>query len=502
MHFCSLTLITLLFLSTNTIPATQPPVPGKGPKDQVPDEHRKFEGTWHVVSEVTSGMPADRQALADVSWNFTGKGLVIKRGGIIIDEGIMHLNPAKQPKEMEEEVTTGKAKGKREFAYYDINSDSCTIYYPTEKGEPRPAKLESTPKGGYVIKLRRTKPPGPVPHFDTRPDSTEKNAAVLYQRALDIIPTRHDLYEHESKLLDDWQTAPLNDATAALLDRVEPALRFLRHAATIPTCTWNRVDDLKKNGPASTHFISAMVPARVLANAVFLRARYLSSTGKPAQALEEQLHFHAFVRRLDGSQLMVLKIASITLERMALQELARHASMLKDVDALRYILRRYDALPSAASIAEVKRGEREWWQTWLTQAKLPETSPEQIKEWAVLHDEAVRVAALPYADRPTATQKLEARIDASRLRLGFLVEDLYLSKLYYVEDQIIAERKLFRTGLTVLIDGTQELQKSRDPFSGQPFQQRQLASGFELLSTLKDSKGQQVKLLFSPTTDK
>lgn len=379
MHYCSLKIITLLFLTTNVIVAVQPQAPGKVPVDQVTDEHRKFEGTWDVVAEVTSGMPTDRQALANASWTFTDKRLVINKDGTIIDEGILHLNPTKQPKEMEEEITAGTAKGKREFAYYDINGDSCTVYYPTEKTEPRPNKLESTLKGGYVIKLRRTKPLGPVPHFNTKPDSTEKNAAVLYQRALDIIPTRHDLYEHESKLLDDWQTAPLNDATAALLGRVEPALRFLRHAATIPTCTWNRVDDLKRNGPTSTNFISAMVPARALANAICLRARYLSSTGKPAQALEEQLHFLAFVRRLDGSQLMVLKLASITLERIALQELARHASMLKDADALRNVLRCYDALPAGASIADVKRGEREWWQAWLTQANLPETGPEQIK---------------------------------------------------------------------------------------------------------------------------
>lgn len=112
------------------------------------------------------------------------------------------------------------------------------------------------------------------------------------------------------------------------------------------------------------------------------------------------------------------------------------------------------------------------------------------------------MAALPHAERPAATKKLEARIDASRIRLGFLADDLYSSKLYSVEDQIIAVRQLFRAGLTVLVDGTQKLQKSKDPFSGQPFQQRQLVSGFELHSTLKDSNGQQVKLVFSQTTEK
>lgn len=509
MHWRTLILLTILFLAASSFAATQPPVqrePGKAPADQITDEDRKFEGTWAVVSEAYDGKPTDRQGLADVSWIFTGKRYVIKNRGMvlkgseIVEEGIQHLDPTKQPKEMEEEYTRDQVKG-REFALYQIDGDACTFYF-MEKGAPRPTKLESTLKGGYVIKLRRTKPLGPIAYSNTKPDPAEKNAAVLYQRAFDMIPTRHDLYESESKLLDDWETAPLDDATAALLDRVEPALRFLRQAATLPICEWNRLDDLKKNGPASTAFLSELVSARVLANAVCLRARYLSSTLKPAEALEEQLNFLAFVRRLDGSELMVAKLAVIALERIALQQLALHASTLKSREALREILRQYDALPTAATIAAVLRGERVWWQAWLTQSGMLPANSDKLAEWIRLHDAAASVAAVSYADRPAAVKAYDARVAASRPLLGQLADDSMPAKLCSVEDLVTAERLLFRVGLTVLIEGPQELQKSKDPFSDGPFQQHHLTSGFELSSALKNVKGEQVKLVFGKAVNK
>lgn len=498
MQWRMFTWLTMLFLASGSFAATQPQAkqePGKAAADQVTDEDRKFEGTWGVVCEVFSGVPGFG---ADAIWTFTGKRYIIKRGNEVIEEGIQHLNPTKQPKEMEEEITVGTSKGKREHYFYEINGDACTLYF-LEKGKPRPTKLESTLKGGYVIKLRRTKPPGPVPYFNTKPDPTEKNAAVLYQRALDIIPTRHDLYKHESKLLDDWETAPLNDATAALL---EPALLFLRHAATVPTCKWNRLDDLKKNGPVSTNFISALVPARALANAVCLRARYLSATSKPAEALEELINFLAFVRRLDGAEVMVLKVPAITLERIVLQQLALHAAAVKGRDALRTVLHRYDALPSPASIADVLRGERVWWQAWLTQSNMLPANSDKLAEWTRLHETAVSVAASPYADRPAAVQALDARVAAARPLLGQLADDFKPAKLCSVEDLVNAERHLFPAGLTVLIGGPQELQKSKDPFSGRPFEQRRLTSGFELTSALKTVNGEQVKLVFGQATNK
>ena len=144
MHWRKLILLTILFLAASSFAATQPPAqrePGKAPADQVTDEDRKFEGTWAVVSEVIKGKPTDRQGLADVSWIFTGKRYVIKNRSMVIngieivEEGIQHLNPTKQPKEMEEEITSGTAKGRRDYALYQIDGDACTIYLGTARKE-------------------------------------------------------------------------------------------------------------------------------------------------------------------------------------------------------------------------------------------------------------------------------------------------------------------------------------------------------------------------------
>jgi len=112
MNWRTLILLTIFFLAASSFAATQPPVqrePGKAQADQVTDEDRKFEGTWAVVSEGSKGMPLSQEDLAGISWTFTRKRLVIKKGNEVIEEAILHLNPTKQPKEMEEEITGGRS---------------------------------------------------------------------------------------------------------------------------------------------------------------------------------------------------------------------------------------------------------------------------------------------------------------------------------------------------------------------------------------------------------
>jgi len=140
-----------------------------------------------------------------------------------------------------------------------------------------------------------------------------------------------------------------------------------------------------------------------------------------------------------------------------------------------------------------------------------EIMPKIIESVLRMFDKASEIAILPIerckvAEAEILRQlKAEAEKEADSRIVAQVCRDLFpsVSNLRQAEAQTVARRAMFRTGLEILINGNDEIQRSRDPFGNGPFEYRKIPEGFELISRLPTANGNSCSLRFSiPEADK
>jgi uncharacterized protein (TIGR03067 family) len=117
--------------------------------DAVKKELEKLQGTWKLVSGETNG----EQFTADevgYTITFTGDKFVVKRGNDVVRAGTQKLDPTKEPRSVDAQVTEGEGRGTTMLGIYELDGDTLKACFDPN-GKKRPTEFKTSPDSGLFL---------------------------------------------------------------------------------------------------------------------------------------------------------------------------------------------------------------------------------------------------------------------------------------------------------------------------------------------------------------
>jgi hypothetical protein len=346
------------------------------------------------------------------------------------------------------------------------------------------------------------------------------NAALKYWTAFALLPA---LDKEQQKLLDGWNTAPLDAAALRLLERSRNSLVYLHRGAKLPRCDW---------APAYEDGILLVLPhlpkARALARLAALHARHEFEQGHWKAGAEDVAALLQLARHLKMDRMIIPHLVGYSVEALAIEAAAPYLPELKS------------ALPAAASavlatpptgptltqqvllekqigatwfLQELKKAERNkagsWQDVWkevlgapeegdrvdrglVNSAKSFEQAVKLLEDLLPYYDELAKVAALSPKEFDAQYPEFVKKAKAANPLAGYVLPNM--GKVVAAERRAEARLALFKAALAVVQGGPDKLKEIKDPFGDGPFEYRALDRGFELKSKLL-SNGKPVTLV-------
>ena len=123
-----------------------------GALDAAKNDLAKFQGNWTLISAERDGKMTPEDDARKLKLTIQGNMFVLRKDAVVISEGTMTLDPSKNPKQVDETITTGPNKGKVFSAIYEIDNDQHTICFATP-GKERPTEFSSA--NGRLLQVWR-----------------------------------------------------------------------------------------------------------------------------------------------------------------------------------------------------------------------------------------------------------------------------------------------------------------------------------------------------------
>jgi uncharacterized protein (TIGR03067 family) len=139
--------VLVLFLPVLPLHAEPP----KAPESK--DELKKFQGVWLLRVAEQDGRKATSE---DLKWVFEGDKSTLKNG-TQVEEAIVKLDPAKSPKWIDVEVTSGKNKGQTFHGIYKFVDDELLLCFPKDTKAERPTELSGNVGNGQTLTVLKRK---------------------------------------------------------------------------------------------------------------------------------------------------------------------------------------------------------------------------------------------------------------------------------------------------------------------------------------------------------
>lgn len=339
------------------------------------------------------------------------------------------------------------------------------------------------------------------------------NAALQYWQAFAMMPT---LDKEQEKLLENWNTVPMDAAALRLIDSSAQSRLLLYRGAKLPHCDWG----LDYND-GMTLMLPHLAKARDLARLAALHARHEFEQRHWKAGRADATAMMVLARHVGRDSIMVGLLVRYLIEGTATELVAPY---LPDFKApFLEAVSMYDALPRAATLQQTIHTEKEfmaawmikklkeaeqtkpgsWRELWIGVLEGPE-APEAVKrvttfQQAVklmedslpVYDELATLLALPKNEfdmqYPDFKQRIEAAHPLARLYLPAV------DKVRATDNRNQARIAMLLAAIAVVQDGPEKLKDIKDPFGTGPFEYRALDEGFELKSKLLH-EGQQVTL--------
>lgn len=341
------------------------------------------------------------------------------------------------------------------------------------------------------------------------------NAALRYWIALSQLPT---LDPAQQKVVDDWQTTPLNADAHKVIESADAALRYLRRGAAAPACDWGL--------PLDEGF-SLLLPhlgkGRQLARIALLRARDRFARGDAAGAADDVADALTLGRHLGfGEGIVIANLVRYNVEQAAVDVAAPHLAGLPP-DVLDRLAGRLDRLPAGPTARDSVRIERDFGQRYLiAQVRAKAASGDWQAFLAAVLDGPAEGGVPPAEDARSIVKAsggtaegvvaqlekldsfyeavgplLELPPDQFRARYADLTaavkDNPFANKLlpnfarvYDTTARYRARLAMFRAAVAVARGGPDKARDVPDPFAaaGEPFAYRAVPGGFELTSKL------------------
>ena len=342
-----------------------------------------------------------------------------------------------------------------------------------------------------------------------------ENAALQYWKAFAGVPElSHAQMDAVAKALEQGTIAP---SLRQVIASSKSALHELRKGAAVKQCAW---------GISFDEGINAVLPhlskARQLARVACLRAEVSFQQGKAQEATEDVAAVMTLGRHIAADSVLISLLVDYAIEGKAIKTTAAHLPSL-DVDQLKDLSQKLDALPPQPTVAQAVLAEKEMYVGWIIRvlskpdgkqrlialfnfsgsdaAKIRKLSREELiasaKQLQEFYDRLAKAVTLPPDQTIQAEERLMANPGiegpAREMALGLVPA---IGAARRVEATHQTQLALLKAAVAVRLHGPDVLQKDayRDPFGTGTLKYTKIKNGFKLQSTLTDRKDQPVEL--------
>jgi len=123
----------------------------------------KLQGEWSMVSGSADGQPMPENMLKEMKRTCHGDEATTTMSGQVIIKARISLDPSRNPKTINYQMTGGFTQGKKQLGIYEVNGDMFRSCFG-KPGAERPTDFTSRPGDGRTLSVwRRDKPAAPAP---------------------------------------------------------------------------------------------------------------------------------------------------------------------------------------------------------------------------------------------------------------------------------------------------------------------------------------------------
>jgi hypothetical protein len=346
------------------------------------------------------------------------------------------------------------------------------------------------------------------------------NAALAYWSGFAAQPL---LDEQQQRIVDEWNTATLDDAARNVIEASKVSLSALQWGAKAQNCDWGlRYED----GPDM--LMPHLGRARMVSRLAGLRARYEFEQGNYRAGVDDVIATLVLARRCGADFPLISLLVQYAMERPLTEMTANYLTKM-DAASLKHLAASLDTLPPGGSLQRSLLGEKQWMISWLStalkegnesnwkdtfmkfagvedkegqavvQATLQAAGPltplwkaKLLEDLGSHYDALLNLLVLPQDQFMAQSPALHTRIKTANPVAGLCVP--VLDRVYERDLQARTHMALFRAAIAIALEGPDKMKDFQDAAGKAPFEYRAFRKGFELKSRVK-IKDQPVMLM-------
>jgi uncharacterized protein (TIGR03067 family) len=120
--------------------------------DTVQKEMAKLQGEWSMVSGSADGQPMPEEMLKRMKRVCKGDETTTTMGGQLFMRAKITVDPSKEPKAIDYQMTEGFTKGKKQLGIYEVDGDTFKSCFG-KVGAERPTDFFSKPGDGRTLSV-------------------------------------------------------------------------------------------------------------------------------------------------------------------------------------------------------------------------------------------------------------------------------------------------------------------------------------------------------------
>jgi uncharacterized protein (TIGR03067 family) len=131
--------------------------------EAVKKELARLQGQWSMVSGSADGQPMPEPMIKQMKRVCEGDEATVTMAGQIYLKAKIAIDPSKEPKTIDYQMTDGFTKGKKQLGIYEVEGDRFKSCFG-KAGAERPTDFTSKPGDGRTLSVwMREKPAAPAP---------------------------------------------------------------------------------------------------------------------------------------------------------------------------------------------------------------------------------------------------------------------------------------------------------------------------------------------------
>jgi uncharacterized protein (TIGR03067 family) len=120
--------------------------------EAVKKDMAQLQGEWSMVSGSADGQPMPAQMLKQMRRVCKGDEVTTTMAGQIYFKAKITIDPSKEPKTIDYQMTEGFTKGKKQLGIYEVEGDSFKACFG-KPGAERPTDFTSKPGDGRTLSV-------------------------------------------------------------------------------------------------------------------------------------------------------------------------------------------------------------------------------------------------------------------------------------------------------------------------------------------------------------